>query len=45
MSIDGAITVKINQEDGFIIIQHSELRMGPIEELDVSYMKMKIDEM
>lgn len=45
MSIDGAITVKIDQENGWIIIQHSELRMGPIEKVDVSFMRLKIDEM
>ena len=45
MSIDGAITVKIDQENGWIIIQHSELRMRPIEKVDVSFMRLKIDEM
>ena len=45
MSIDGAITVKIDQENGWIIIQHSELRMCPIEKMDVSFMRLKIDEM
>lgn len=42
MSIDGTISIKIDEQEGTILIFHAELRMMPIESSHLSAMSARL---